>query len=314
MTMHRRLISIVALVLCATFAASAQANFKVGIADQDARMFDNPNYQKLNIKRIRYLVPFDWYKYRYQINEVTGFLNRANADGAEVLVHFTAKRGCYTNGRYSRRRSCRAPSVKTYVRSFKRFRKRFPTNKVYGVWNEGNHVSQPVARKPRLAAKYFLAARKACRSCTFVAADVLDSKNMDEWLAKFRRAAKGKASIYGLHNYSDVNRRRASGTRRLLRIVPGQVWLTETGGILKFLPSFKRSERRQANRTKFMFALADKYDRRRSGMRSRITRLYNYQWTGVKRGARFDAGLVNANGTQRKAYRQFRKSARKFDR
>jgi hypothetical protein len=314
MTMHRRWIPLVALVLCATFAAPAQANFKVGIADQDARMFDNPNYQALNIKRVRYLVPYDWYKHRYQIDEVTAFMNRANVDNAEVLVHFTAKRGCYKNGRYSRSRACRAPTVKAYVSQFKRFRKRFPTNRVYGVWNEANHVSQPVARNPKLAARYFLAARKACRSCTFVAADVLDSKNMDEWLAKFRRVAKGKATIYGLHNYSDVNRRRASGTKRLLRIVPGQVWLTETGGILKFLPSFKRSESRQANRTKFMFSLAAKYDSRRRGMRSRITRLYNYQWTGVSRGARFDAGLVNANGTPRKAYRQFRSSARRYDR
>jgi hypothetical protein len=314
MTMHRRLIPIVALVLCATFAGSAQANFKVGIADQDARMFDNPRYQALNIERIRYLVPFDWYKHRYQVDEVTHFLNRANQDGAEVLVHFTAKRGCYTNGRYSRKRSCRAPSVRAYRSQFKRFRTQFPEQETFGVWNEANHVSQPVARKPRLAAKYFLAARKACRSCTFVAADVLDSKNMGSWLAKFRRAANGKASIYGLHNYSDVNRRRATGTKRLLRIVPGQVWLTETGGILKFLPAFKRSERRQANRTKYMFNLADKYDRRRSGMRSRITRLYNYQWTGVRRSSRFDAGLVNANGSSRKAYRQFKKYAARYDR
>jgi hypothetical protein len=314
MTMHRRFLPIVALVTCAIFAAPAQANFKVGMADQDARMFDNANYQRLNIKRVRYLVPFDWYKHRYQINEITTFLNRANTAGAEVLVHFTAKRGCYKNGRYSRSRKCRAPSVRTFRSQFKRFRKRFPTNKVIGVWNEANHISQPVANKPRLAARYFLAARSACRSCTFVAADVLDSSNMAPWLSTFRRAAKGKAKIYGLHNYSDVNRRRSSGTRRLLSIVPGQVWLTETGGILKFLPAFKRSQRRQADRTKYMFGLVDKYDRRRRGMRSRITRLYNYQWTGVKKSARFDAGLVNPNGSARKAYRQFRRLAARYDR
>ena len=312
--MHRRFLPLVALVTCAIFAAPAAADFKVGMADQDARMFDNPRFQQLDIKRIRYIVPFDWYKHRFQVDEVTHFLSRANADGAEVLVHFTAKRGCYKNGRYSRSKKCRAPSVRTYRSQFRRFRQQFPEQKVFGVWNEANHVSQPVARKPRLAAKYFLAARKSCRSCTFVAADVLDSSNMGAWLARFRRAAKGKASIYGLHNYSDVNRRRSSGTRRLLRIVPGQVWLTETGGILKFLPAFKRSESRQANRTKYMFRLADKYDRRRRGMRSRITRLYNYQWTGVKRSARFDAGLVNANGSARKAYRQFKRSARRYDR
>jgi hypothetical protein len=314
MSMHRRFIPIVALLMCAIFAAPAQADFKVGIADQDVAMFDNSNYRALGIKRIRYLVPFDWYKHGYQVAEVTSFMNRAQADGTEVLVHFTAKRGCYTNGRYSRKRSCRAPSVRTFAKQFKRFRARFPSTDTFGVWNEGNHVSQPVARKPRLAAKYFLAARKACRSCDLVAADVLDTRNIESWLARFRRAAKGKARIFGLHNYGDVNRRRSSGTRRLLRVVPGQVWLTETGGILKFLPAFKRSERRQANRTKYMFRLVDKYDRRRSGMRSRITRLYNYQWTGVQRRARFDAGLVNPDGSARRAYQQFKRFAARYDR
>jgi hypothetical protein len=314
MTMHRRYLPFVALLLCAIFAAPAQANFKVGIADQDFAMFDNPNYQALNIQRIRYLVPFDWYKHKFQVTEVSGFMNRAQADGAEVLVHFTAKRGCYTNGRYSRKKSCRAPSVKTYKKVFKRFRTDFPAATTFGVWNEGNHSSQPTARKPRLAAKYFLAARKACSSCTFVAADVLDSTNMESWLSKFRRKAGGKATIFGLHNYGDVNRKRTSGTTRLLRTVPGQVWLTETGGILKFLPSFKRSESRQARRTKFMFKLADKYDSRRSGMRSKITRLYNYQWTGVVRSARFDAGLVNPDGSPRKAYKQFKRLAARHDR
>ena len=301
-----------ALLLCAIFAAPAQANFRVGIADQDAAMFDNPNYQALDIKRIRYLVPYDWYKQDFQVAEITHFMNRAQADGAEVLVHFTAKRGCYTDGRYSKRVSCRAPSVRTYKKSFKRFRAAFPATDTFGVWNEGNHSSQPVARNPRLAAKYFLAARSACRSCELVAADVLDTRNMESWLAKFRRAAKGKARIFGLHNYGDVNRKRSSGTRRLLRVVPGQVWLTETGGILKFLPSFKRSESRQADRTKYMFRLVDKYDSRRSGMRSRITRLYNYQWTGVQRSARFDAGLVNPDGTARKAYKQFKRFAARY--
>jgi hypothetical protein len=312
--MHRRLLPIVALLLCAIFAAPAQANFRVGIADQDPLMFDNPNYQALGIKRIRYLVPFDWYKRGFQINEVTHFMNRANADGAEVLVHFTARRGCYTNGRYSRRTVCRAPSVSAYLASFKRFRARFPFADTFGVWNEGNHVSQPTAAKPRLAARYFLAARRTCGSCTLVAADVLDSRNMESWLAKFRAAAGGSANIFGLHNYGDVNRKRSNGTRRLLRAVPGQVWLTETGGILKFLPAFKRSESRQASATKYMFRLADTYDRRRSGMRSRITRLYNYQWTGVPRSSRFDAGLVNPDGSARRAFREFKRQAARYAR
>ncbi len=55
----------------------------------------------------------------------------------------------------------------------------------------------------------------------------------------------------------------------MLRLVPGEVWLTETGGILEFKPAFPRSQKRQANRTKNMFRLAAAYDSRRSGFRSR---------------------------------------------
>jgi hypothetical protein len=314
MTMHRRLLPLAALVFCVALAAPAQADFKVGIADQDAAMFDNRHFQALDIERVRFLVPYDWHKHDGQDAEVDGFMARAQAAGAEVLVHFTGRRGCYNDGRYSRSKKCRAPSVKTYRKAFKRFRRDFPFTTVFGVWNEANHVSQPLFNKPTLAAKYFLTARKACRSCTFVAADVLDGRNMSAWITRFKRKAGSKARIWGLHNYGDVNYRRSAATRTLLRLVPGEVWATETGGILKFLPRFKRSEKRQAQRTKFMFSLFRKYDSRRSGMRSRLTRMYNYQWTGAERSARFDAGLVGPDGKPRRAYRQFKKSARRYDR
>ena len=63
-----------------------------------------------------------------------------------------------------------------------------------------------------------------------------------------------------------------------------------------------------------MFKLVNRFDSRRGGMRSRVTRLYNYQWTGAERSARFDAGLVDPDGSKRKAYRQFKRSARKYKR
>jgi hypothetical protein len=90
----------------------------------------------------------------------------------------------------------------------------------------------------------------------------------------------------------------------MLRIVPGRVWLTETGGIVKFGESrqFRYSESRAANRTRWMFRLADRYERRRRGLRSRITRLFVYCWFGEPPGAHFDAGLVNPDGTPRRAY------------
>ena len=59
-----------------------------------------------------------------------------------------------------------------------------------------------------------------------------------------------------------------------------------------------------------MFRLANRYDTKRRGMRSKITRLFVYTWFGEPRGARFDAGLVNANGTPRKAFAVVRKGVR----
>jgi hypothetical protein len=99
----------------------------------------------------------------------------------------------------------------------------------------------------------------------------------------------------------------------MLATVPGQVWLTETGGIVRFAGSRLRkySPARAASRTKFMFKIVRKFSVRRAGMRSRITQLYDYTWFGEPRGARFDAGLVNPDGTPRKAYRVFRKNARR---
>jgi hypothetical protein len=314
MTMHKRLLPLVAVLLAVTVAAPAQANFRVGMADQSAAMFDNKNFQALRIKRIRYLVAYDWYKVRWQREEVDAFMKRSQAAGADVLVHFTARRGCYKNGRYSRRKVCRAPSVAAYRSSFKRFQTLYPWVKTYGAWNEANHESQPIANNPKRAAQYFLAARSLCRSCKIVALDVLDQKDMTSYTQAFKRFDKGKARIWGMHNYGDVNRKRTSGTRALLRIAPGEVWLTETGGILKFGRAFPRSSSRQARATKYMFKMVSRYDSRVRGMRGRITQLYNYQWTGAKKGARFDAGLVNPNGTQRPAYRQFKKSAAKFAR
>ena len=317
MTMHRRLLPLAALAaLCASLAVAvpAQANFRVGMADQFGSMYDNPLFQALKVKRVRYLVPWDWYKHKGQNAEVIGYMARAQQARADVLVHFTARRGCYDNGRYSKRKVCRAPSLKTFTKAFKRFKKAYPWVKTYGVWNEANHPSQPTVRNPRLAARYFLALRKNCGGCSIVALDVLDTKNMQSYVASFRRFSKGKARIYGLHNYGDVNRRRSTGTRQLLAVAPGQVWLTETGGILKFGRDYPRNATRQARATKYMFQLAARYDTRQRGLRGRITRLYNYQWTGAPRSARFDAGLVNVDGTARKAYNVFKRQARKFAR
>jgi hypothetical protein len=288
-------------------AAPAQASrYRVGIGDQHESMFSSSAFQKLKLQRVRYLVPWDWQRTAGQRDEINRYLYAANGWGKEVFVTFTASRGCWNNGRYSKKKHCRAPSTAAYRKSFKAFRKAYPYVKTFAPWNEANHASQPTARSPKRAAAYYNVVRSACRGCTVLAADVLDQSNVTSWLRAFKRSATGSPKRWGLHNYSDVNRKRTKGTRAVLRLVPGEVWLTETGGVVSFGSDFKWSPKRAASRTKYMFKLADTYSKRRRGMRSRITRIYPYSWTGVGRKARFDAGFTNPSGSTRPAYKVFR--------
>jgi hypothetical protein len=304
---------LIAALMTLVGAAPASAKYRVGIGEQKAAIFDSSPWQSLKLKRIRYLVPWDYAKHRGQRDEVDYFMFRARQARQDVLVAFTARRGCYVDGRYSKRKKCRAPSTRAFKKVYRAFDKKFPWVKTYSAWNEVNHKSQPTFKSPRKAAGYYHVLRKDARRKKFrvMAADMLDTGNMGRYLRAFKRYAKGSPKLWGLHNYGDVNRRRTRYTKQMLRSVPGEVWLTETGGIVKLLPSFKRSPSRAAARTKGMFKLVNRYDTKRRGMRSKITRLFVYTWFGESRRARFDAGLVNPDGSPRKAFSVFRKQARR---
>jgi hypothetical protein len=298
--------------------ATAEAKYSVGIGDQNVQVFDNAAWQSGKLKRVRYLVPWDWQKRGYQVVETTNWMNRAHAAKQDVLVAFTATRGCYANGKYaSRKKSCKAPSVSAYRKAFRAFDKAFPWVKTYSAWNEINHVSQPTYRSPKRAAEYYNALRTDCRprKCRVMAADLLDTSNMLPYLRKLKRYLKGSPTLWGLHNYQDVNRHTSADTLALLRNVRGEVWLTETGGFAGFGRHFKYSLSRQVKATKWMFTLADRYDNRRSGAKAKLTRLFVYSWFGTPRTAKqkklntFDAGLVYANGKPRPAYKTFKAKA-----
>jgi len=275
-------VAVVALLvagLSGAGAAFASAKYRVGVGEQKAAMFDSPVWQSLGLKRVRYLVPWDYAKDPAQLAEVDGYMARARAAHQDVLVTFTARRGCFsTAGRYSRKKACRAPSANAYRSAVRGFDAKFPWVRTYSAWNEINHSSQPTFKSPRTAARYYNVLRSQAGKGKFrvMAADMLDTGNMRRYLKAFRRYAKGAPRLWGLHNYGDVNRHRTNFTKTMLRTVPGEVWLTETGGIVKLLPSFKRSTSRAAMRTRDMFRLPRAYDKHRRGMRSRLTRLYVY--------------------------------------
>jgi hypothetical protein len=134
---------------------------------------------------------------------------------------------------------------------------------------------------------------------------------MRGYLRSFLRHAAGTPRLWGLHNYQDVNRVTSLDTRNMLATVKGEVWLTETGALVKLgnSPQFGYSEARAASRTRWMFRLADRYSSQRRGLRSRITRLFVYKWFGEPPDARFDAGLMNADGSPRAAFYVFQQLA-----
>ena len=299
----RYLIPLILLVALTVPAAPASAAYRVGIGEQDATMFDHEAFQALNVKRVRNIVPWDWYRHDYQVEETRWFMERAKADGAEVLVTFTAPRGCYSAGRYSSSRACKPPSARQYRSSLLRFQREFGRVRAFSPWNEANHASQPTHKRPKLAVRYYRVALDACKGCRIVAADVLDSSDVGSWLREFVRAAPGNPKIWGLHNYADVNRKRTRGLRTVLRIVPGQVWLTETGGIVSFGRQWPYSPARATNRTRYMYKLANRFTKPHRSRDSRVTRMYVYQWKGRERGTAFDSGLTNHQGTPRRAYR-----------
>jgi len=310
--MSSRLMLPLALLAALLVAPAAEAKYRVGLSEQNPSMFASARWQSLKLKRVRYIVPWDWNRHPGEVAAVAAYMSRARAARQQVLVSFTAARGCWNGKRYSRRAACRAPRAAAYRASVRAFDNLYPWVKTYSAWNEVNHASQPTARKPKLAVRYYHVLRKEARSRRFkvMAADVLDTSNLRSYLRKFMRRAKGAPSLWGLHNYQDVNYRTSADTRRMLATVPGQVWLTETGGLVKFNGKrFRYSEKRAARRTKWMFKLANRYDSRRRGLRSRITQLFVYKWFGEVRGARFDSGLVDPDGTPRKAFAVFRKTA-----
>jgi hypothetical protein len=283
-----------ALALAVPTASGAA---QIGIGDQQASMFDSPLFQDLDVPIVRYIAPYDAMRHGVDARNADAFIKAAQLTGKRVLVAFY----------HSRYTPQRLPSAGAYTSAVRRFIRAFPYVREYQPWNEANRGTVPGAfasPSARTAATYYMQLRKVCTGCTVTGLDLLDGINMAPSLAylrEFQRYARPAPKIWGLHNYSDTNRNSTSRTRAFLRAVRGQVWLTETGGIVKFGASFpggSKGQARAARALRLMFRIAD--------ISSRIQRLYIFQWTGAPSSARFDAGLTDTDGTARPGYRVVR--------
>jgi hypothetical protein len=276
-------------------------SYMTGIGDDQAEMFANPLWRQLHTQIVRDIVPYDVAVRPYNLEHAIEWIRAAEAQHQRILVAFY----------HSEYTPSRMPSVATYKRDVAKFIKLFPHIREYQAWDEANRgdvhsgaaqFSSPTAVED---AEYYQALKRDCIPCTVVGLDVLDQEVIYptvDYIAEFKREIYRLHSlmptVWGLHNYSDLNRLESWRTRDLVADMGGEVWLTETGGIVKFGGAFPNNHgsglKRAARVLKYMFGVA--------ASEPRVKRLYIYDWTGGTASTRFDAGLMNAHFKPREGY------------
>jgi hypothetical protein len=285
----RALVVGVALVAAVGARAASSPALVIGIADQKPDMFSDPLFHSLRVGFARIAVSWDAMEHPWEIEEVDQWMQAARDDGVQPLVGFG-------HSRVNRRK---LPTPSRYKYDFQQFRRRYPWVTTFATWNEANHCGEPTCHRPALVSSYYRGLRRACPKCTILGAELLDMPNMASWVDSYRRHIGRKLAprYWGLHNYIDANRLRTTGTRKLLAHTSGQIWFTETGGIVKrsnaAKVTFPESAAHAAVATRWVFQKLVPLSRR-------ITRVYLYQWNAAK-GENWDSGLVNAHGKSRPA-------------
>lgn len=278
--------------------AHAAATYFTGLGDEKPEMFTDPNWLQLRTKIARYIVPYDAVAHSYSLDKAKVWIKAAEAAHQQMLIAFY----------HSEYTPTRLPSVAQYQHDVQKFVKLFPKVRQYQSWDEANrgNISGVLASpSASAAARYYQALIRVCKGCTAIGLDLLDANDISptlSYISEFKREI-GKLrtvmpKIWGLHNYSDINRLESWRTRELVQALGGQTWLTETGGIVKFGGAFPNRSgsglRRASKALSYMFNVAAAH--------VRIKRLYIYDWTGGTASTRFDAGLTDSHHVPRPGY------------
>lgn len=284
----RLLLAATAVLLALAGAAPARA-VVVGMGDQKASVFSDARLTGLGLRYARLIVPWD--AATSEPGTVDAWLAAVGAAGMTPHVAFEHLR---SDACPSARR-CVVPTAAQYGAAVRRFIARWPQVRTYTTWNEANHTSQPVASRPELVAAYYDQLVAACPGCTVLAGDVLDSGSYANWLRRFVAASSSTPQLWGLHDYGDVTYGRTTGVDTVLSIVPGTLWIEETGGIVALRDdagrtTFSTTEAAAATAIDRAFAIA--------ATRPRVARMYFYSWQ-AKAYDSFDAGLVRPDGSAR---------------
>jgi hypothetical protein len=286
------LLALACLLLALPAAAqAARVPPVVGIADQKAATFDDPRFRALGIRHVRRAVAWDALRSPWQVRELDAWLASARAAGAEPLITFGRSRVVG--------RSRALPTTAQYAAAVRAFRARYPWVRTFSTWNEANFCGELTCRKPQLVASFYRALKASCRGCTVLAADLLDTPNAVAWTKAFTRAARVRPRHWGLHNYISANRFDVERTRQILKATRGQLWLTETGGLVARRNGsgirLRQGAQHAARVTRFIFG-------RLTGLSPRVSRVYVYHWGSTSRRDTWDSALIGPDGAPRPAY------------
>lgn len=286
------LLSAVLALVAAGHPGPAAAAQTLGFADQKPSMFFDPRFLDLKVKDARLNVPWDVLQDPVTRRNVDAWMFAARLDGVRPLVTIDRSR------RPGRQGANPTPELlASQVRQW-RLRWRGQIRQV-STWNEGN-----INKRPELVAKWWLAVRRSCPGCTVLGADLVDRSNAVSWARRFIRAAGRAPAIWGLHDYVDANTFHTTQTRAFLAGVPGRVWLTETGGVLKRSHALVRfsgtGSRHAAKATGFVLKQILPLDP------LRIERVYLYSWSTAPNDLSWDSGMVGPDGKARPALRVVR--------
>jgi YD repeat-containing protein len=225
-------------------------------------IFDDPHFTRLNVSRVRAIVPYDLMvdrKAQDKFNpssHYTDFVNwyrAAKAHNLNIMVSFQR----------SSLHLKRVPSRAEYQKRTRAFMDRFDKIKTYSAWNEPNYPTQPLvypnkrrhkaAAGPGRAAYYTYLIARQCRAtqfdCLAVAGDFAYKTyagTTTQYESDYKTALTNLTQAHNIpmpipwafHPYDDVRQRRDPGSSQTLTFIENapsgsRLWLTEVGAFHK---------------------------------------------------------------------------------
>ena len=270
-------------------SAPVRSDFAVGIADQKAAFFDDPRFTALDIHYARRAVSWDALTSDWQRAELDQWMAKAQAAGVAPLLTMEHSRLAG--------QTKVLPTPDQLVEQFRALRARYPWVTDFSAWNEANCRCQATWNKPALVATYWKRMRADCPDCRVLGADLVDVDGMIEWTKRFLRAAGRQPAYWGVHNYVSANNFSTQSTVDLLKATTGEIWFTETGGVVARRSKYSHAKIPQgvghaADTIRFILQTL-------AGLSPRVTRAYFYQWNSSSGTDSWDSSFVAANGTVR---------------